>query len=708
MIPAAIMMALALSCNKEPDRGEPYLEFGKEAVDVLELDYKGTVYSGSTKLKLADAYATTGQCPRWSIYSNLEEWEIKPQLEEDLDWICFWPKSGSECGRFFISVDENVFAETRYSKIDVISGGKVFKTFTILQTGSAPYLSLDMGGVTRFNVSAEKSELNINLKTNTLWEARTLGGESWISFTDNGTQSLKVNVEANTEDESRSADIEIFRSGDVEDPMTISFTVVQLGGKDAFSKAREVTVDELLSSYEPGSVINENIFISGVVTSEYSTYNVEEHFISYATMTGGFKASLSSNPMWIQDASGRGLCCEFMTAQDNIYHAGTALKLHLVGQTLARDSRTKVLRVAGLNAAYVHDVEEGHDVTPVEVTDLSRIAEYEDRLVTLKDVQFALPYGTYFNVDVRKVNVDYMSTYPETVDASARQYPHIVFDRNGNYVRLFSASTFTDRHCRLMPSGSGDITGIVSRRKSANFENEFYIRLRTDADNKVSEDRSTSHTSTIVRFGPFTDHVDMPEVRAHEGNGTIKTSVFTNATAATSSVSMYFNAYATIWNTTFDDVTIDTKSITPAATNQFWALNSQAWYNATGTTLTDAPGEAWIITTNTLKAGSGSLYLIFSNASYNSGPHDFIIEWAEDQYAPLAEWKAIGEYDTCSWNANWQSGEFFFRLPDEIKGKENVVIRHRVTSPQANNKPSAVIDSGATNRMCYWEIVEIN
>lgn len=707
MVFVLLAASVLVSCRKE-NAPEPFLHLGNEIGEgVLNYDNKGTVYKGNTRLKLNEAYAETDQCPRISLYSNLDEWEIVPQYEDARDWIFVWPDKGSGCGRFWISVDANDLAEDRSAVFNVMQNGRILECFTICQTGAEPYLELDMGGVSRFNVAAEPGYLDVRIKTNTLWRIDTADDSiGWVSFSDITDGSLRVNVAENDDDNPRSCEIVISRADDTADPLSVSFCISQIGGRDAFSKASPVSVNELLSTVAPGSTIDRNVYLEGVVTSEFSKYNLEEHYLHYVKDGANFKAEITSAPIWLQDAAGDGLCVEFLMASDCVYPAGTHMKIHLAGHMLAADDKSGVLKVTGLTSAYIHDAVPGAEARPVEVYDVSSISRYENMLVTLKDVQFAMPYGTYFNTDVRYVNLDY-SDYPELVDASVRQYPHILFDRYGNSVRLFSSSAFLDRHSRIMPKGRGDVTGIISRRLSKNRQTEFYIRLRSDADNMVSEDVSSAFAKTLVRFGPYASRADMSQVKADEGSATIKTSVFSSASAATSSVSMYFNAYSTVWKNAMENVGINTMAISPSPENQYVALNSQQWYNATGTSLTDSPGEAWIITANTLDAGTGHLYLIFSNASYSSGPKDFVIEWAENESAPVNEWKKIAEYEACSWNANWQSGEFMFALPDELKGKEKAVIRHRVTSSLAVGRKGMKINSTGTNRMIYWSIVEI-
>lgn len=703
----AVSVCLLTACRKEVP-AEPFLYLGDELEgDSFSCNYKGTVYDGSTLLKYDEAWATPGLCPRVTIYSNLPGWTIAPRVESDKDWVFIWPPKGKECGRFYISVDKNDYAESRSALLDITdTDGKVWRTIEILQGGSAPYLDLDMGGINNFNMAAESGSMTIKLKTNTLWTVSAVDNmPSWLSISDYTENSFSLNAEQNTNDDERSASFVVERADKEAAPLSVRFTIVQIGGKNAFSKAARKSIGEVKGTYEAEGKINDNIYIEGVVISDFTKYNIDEHFYTYSKDGANFKAEIANIPMWLQDEEGNGISVEFISPADNVYPLGTRMKLHLFGHSFARNE-AGVLRLAGLSSAYVHDAVQDREPEPFQVSDLSTIAEYEDCLVTLKDVQFAVPYGTYYNVDVRQSNLSY-TDFPEMIDATVRQYPHILIGRNGATVRLISASTFLDRHCRLMPAGVGDVTGIVSRRYRLGGQTEFYIRLRSDKDNRVAEERGPLNARILVRFGPFAEKVDMDQVRANEGSAVIKTSMFSKATAASSSTSMYFNAYATIWNKPMENIDVNVINIVPSGDNQYYALNSQQWYNGTGTTLVDWPGEAWIIKTNTLDAGDGKLYIIMTNASYSTGPKDFCLEWAEDETTPLSGWHKILDYETCSWSANYQPGQFVIPLPDEVKGKATIVFRHRVTSERAVYSPTRVIASTGTNRMCYWSLVEM-
>jgi len=695
------------SCKKDATESGTFLYLGKGIEDdKFEMDWQGTVYNGTTLVKFKEAYATNGLCPRVELFSDLNSWKIAPEKEEDSEWLFFWPSEGARCGLFFVTVDRNLRAESRTAVIDIKDGtGKVWKTFTISQTGSEPYLELDMGGINSFNVAAEQGSLEIKLKTNTLWKVEPSGeGADWVSIKDISESSLTMAYSQNTQDDGRSATYVISRQNESQQPMSISFSINQIGGKNAFSKAQKISIAQLKSDFLEEMDITDNVYIEGTVTSNYSKLNIDENFFSYTKDGNKHIANISNVPMWIQDDAGDAISVEFISANENQYAPGTRMKLHIVGQTFGRN-QAGVLRLAGLTAAYVHDAAQGSEPAPIEVSDLSTLYKYEDKLVTLKDVQFAIPFGTYYNADTN--NLTYVETsYPDMVDATPRQYPCLLFDKFGNTARMLTASTFIDRFSRMIPEGVGDITGIVSRRFRLGGETEFYIRMRSAQDDKVKEDRDGNCAKILLRFGPYTEASNMESVLSNEGVGSLRTSVFKKLKASSSSTDMYF-VYSGLFKNTNDNLTKDSTPIPHSASTVYHAINSQQWYNATGTTLTDAPGEAWIITTNTTAAGTGKLFVAFANASYSSGPKDFCLEWSTNENAPVSEWNTVVNYQTTSWSANWQIGQFMFPLPEEAKGLETLVIRHRVTSNLAVNKQGGTVSATGTNRMGYWALIEL-
>ena len=697
----AVCMSWA-SCTDEPEDRKLYCQI-EDGQTEFEFESQGTVYDkNGNRYSLYEAYAK-GTAPRLSFYSNYDEWRLEPAFKGDEEWVYLWPNSGTGSGRFFLTVDENPEASARRTEINVISHNRVVHSFSITQKGANPVLELDMDGMTRQTVIAEGGVVNLKVRTNTLWKPSvSQSAGSWISFRDQSDSEVTIVAEANPEDDPRSADVVLTMSGSGNESVRQVFTVIQQGGRSAFSRARKVTVAELLRlTGERAGTIDENLYVEGWVTSDRTKNNVEQHFISYDKADGRYVASVKNRQMWLQDDSGKGICVEFTKDEYNSYALDDLLTLHVADQSFAVDEQTGTLKLAGIMPSAVKNAVRGGQATPVSVSSLADMSAYENTLVTLRNVSFALSYGTLFNTDERFCY--YTDENLAQLDASTRQYPHLLFDGEGNAIRLYTACTFPDRHARMIPSGSGDLTGIVTKRITKGRE-EYIIRLRSDADNAVSDHAATSLAKPIVRFGPFETNVSSDNVRADYGSGTIKTSMFSQISATSSSTSMYW-VWGAIHRQTRDASSDGFPA--PDINNQYAAINAQNWYDGTGTSLTDALGEAWIVSADTRAAGSGTLWLIFATATYRNGPRDFVIEWNDSESAPLAEWKRIEEYESCSWNANYQAKVYMVRLPDELKDKASVVIRHRVTSRATTKTENGQITSTGTNRMCYWSIVEL-
>ena len=696
----AALLPLLFSCQRDLPQEVPYL-----TVDVKGLSFgrDGTVWNGTTKYALEEAYAHEKneetheyQCPRVSLRSNLDSWEIAPEYAEDLKWIFIHPSKGSRSGKFFVSVDENNYAASRSAVINVVSEGKVKASFTISQTGSDPYLELDMGGITNYSAVAEGCDIALRLKTNVQWNI-TASDPSWVEFLDRTETGLTIRVQPNTAAGQRSTDITVAMAGEGGDAMKCTLTIIQLGGNQAFTKAVRKSFSEVQAL---SGTIEDNIYVEGTVISDYRAMNVPKHRITIKKEGTAFNRVVQNTQMWIQDESGKGLCVEFVNVADNNLLPGTKVKVHLVGHTAGFEPETGMFRITGLSASYIHDKVEGAEPAPVEVSDLSKIAEYENSLVLLKNVSFAMPCGTLLNVD--ELNID--KTYSFLEDASPREYPHLLINAQGQSVRLMTACSVPWRHIMLMPKGGGDVCGIVCRRLRFG-ETEFVIRLRSIADIRIPDDESTAVYRTLVRFGPYAEKRDMDKLVSDVGFAEMKTSLLTTVSATATTLAMTLNAWAYIWDTTFPEGTVSFP--TRAESNMYSVINSTTWWNGTGSSITDVPGEAWIVTLSTLGAGSGKLGLAFSNASYARGPRNFCLEWSTDEGTPADDWKHIADYDTCSLNANWQLGIFFFPLPDEMKGLEKVIIRHRVVSELSTYGETTKINTSGTNRTAYWRLMEM-
>lgn len=696
---SAALLPFVFSCRENAPQEDLFVKLDRTE---LSFDNLGTVHDGATVYPYDQAYAQqkdddTYLCPRLTLRSNLDSWEIVPEYAEDKSWIFIQPSTGSGSGKFFVSVDENRYAAPRTAVVNVVSHGKVQTSFTIAQTGAEPYLELDMGGITRYSVAPEGCDVLLRLKTNAQWNI-VASDPSWLEFLDRADESIVIRVQPNPGDDKRSSELVISMAGEGGEDLKCSFIITQLGSAEAFSKATRKNFSEVLGL---SGTIEENIYVEGCVVSDYRAQNVAKHRVTTTVKGATVTHTARNTQMWLQNDAGDALCVEFASSAENKLLPGTRVKVHLVGMTAGVETETGMYRINGLSQAYLHDITEGAVPAPFEITDLSKVPEYENKLVVLKNVAFAMPYGTLFNVD----ELNSSRVYEFFEDASPNEYAHLLVNAAGQSVRLMTAGSVPWRHVKLMPKGSGDVVGIVCRRLRFGVP-EFVIRLQSLDGLRISDDESTSFYRPLVRFGPFTEKLDMEKLVSDIGFAEMKTSRTSKVAAAGGNTDvMTLNAWAYIWNTTF----AEGNEIFPSRTesNMYSVINASQWYNGTGTSITDDPGEAWIITLSTLTAGTGKLYLAFANASYARGPKDFRLEWSTDEATSIDDWNAISDYEAYSLNANWALGVYFIPLPDEMKGKEKVVIRHRVSSEESTYTYTHLINTGGTNRIAYWTLIEM-
>lgn len=636
------------------------------------------------------SYTVTGGAQTYKMYSNWNEWHIVVDYDsEDQTWVDVWPNKGKADGRFTITVGENANdAYHRTARVTIIADNRVRKVITVEQDEVASVLELDMDGVTAISSTNRESSTTVKLKTNVYWEAEALNeAAEWIEFGEKTDNSLELIFERNTEMEPRTGYVNFVKVGTGNENVNVKVKVTQRGDKDDIDRATKTTIAALLA--DGHGLIEQNCYVEGYVTSDLTTRNTDSTF------------------MFVQDESGRGLKVEFERQSDNTLKLNDKVKLHMVGQNLVTDNVNGGTKVTSFPLIALIGSEPGTGATPVEISDLSQLDDYENTLVTLKDVEFAIPYGTYVNIDEANYKASGNPTSIERGD-TPRLYGHILRDSRGNTVKLYSGWQFTDKFKSLIPSGSGDLTGIVMKR-TANGIVSNIIRLRSDGDNKVGKDESTRLSRTVIRFGPWKIFSSMSEIKADVGEGNLKTHLYKNCEVASGS-NMYWSwTYARHVPTTLD---ADGNGV-PAITSEgdktgtiYSCLNQSDWLDAAGSSV-EGFGGAWIANVSQKDMEiTGDLSLSFTTSSSQTGPRDFTAEWADTEDTKNADWKTIGTYESCDWNSNYQLLQYNFRLPDELKSKESYVIRLRVTG-KSNARSNGNYGTGGTNRIGYLEVSEL-
>ncbi|MCC8173638.1 MAG: hypothetical protein LIO65_04425 [Odoribacter sp.] len=230
----------------------------------------------------------------FELYSNLRGWKIQNLYSSDDEWLDIWPNEGNEDGRFSIKVSENENASSRVGIINVVVNGQVYKTVTVNQVGSNPYIELDMGGISSVTVPAPGTSLNVKLNTNVLWEVEIPAEmSSWISLGNTDVEEAELIVARNSDWDYRSGEITFRMIGTGNEAVYVILSIQQRGLRSDISSATEVTIAELLRSLSAeGGQISENVYVWANVISNKNTLNVDETAISYETEAGVTTATI--------------------------------------------------------------------------------------------------------------------------------------------------------------------------------------------------------------------------------------------------------------------------------------------------------------------------------------------------------------------------------------------------------------------------------
>lgn len=716
LIAAAALAAGTLPAACSDDDGVSgerflYIEDGRYDFDLSSDGNVGKNADGEWNTLRTAFY--NGGAERLCLRSNMGAWRIEPLYAEDSQWIDLWPDHGTDDGRFYLAVDRNLTAYSRVATLNIVAQGSVVQTIRINQKPGTPSIEVDMDGLTTFTLPTRSSSRTIRIAANIGWKpvAEDEAGK-WITFANQTENTVDLLIAENPEEDVRTGTVSFVMVGTGNEDVKASVEIKQKGQKSAFDRAERRTVAEVLSQLGADGSVTGNVYVEASVVSDPQTLNFDPAFITYSS---NLVPALDNRLMWVQDESGRGLLIEFLDASYNTYRLDDRLTLHLVDQRLITDEKLGVSKISGFTSDDILAAEAGPGAAPRQLTDLRSVDDYENTLVRIENVEFAVPMGTYVNIDERQ----YAKVNAKGLMDSPRQYAHLLRDAAGNTVPLYTTSSFTEKFSRLIPRGGGAVTAIVTKNIVAG-KTQTVLRLRSNADNAVSDDASTRVTRTVVEFGPFISFGTLPQIKASTGSGTLKTSIFeqiVNASeySGSSSTSDYMYwawSYARRTKATLDANHAATPPLTGSISEnpreyemQYPCLNSNTWWQGNGSSIRDADGEAWIATIST-EGATGDLSLSFTTASSSGGPRDFILEWAPTEETPAAEWQPIAQYASGNWDANYQLKQLSFPLPAELKGRKQVVIRHRVAANIRAND-AANITTGGTNRIGYWAVSEV-
>ena len=667
-----LVLALAASSCQQP---EPTVGSDVEIFQIVDGE--------QVALGEIDA-ALGGQKYEFVLFSNIGEWQLKPTYEEDNEWCKAWPSEGKNDARIAIKVFENDTAYPRTCEMNVVSRGKVMATITFNQVANQPSMELAYAYPDDTKIVNEFGEsFKVRIDSNIEWKAEVTYNSGWLALGEKGSDYQELVVTENPTTEERISSVKFRAIGtDIEHMLYI-----RQGTAEDFNAASKYTIAQTLMLLDEGvGVVSDNIYVQGYVVSDYTSGN------------------FGAKHMVVMDESNSGILVEFEDEFSNVYPVNTLVTLHLKDMAFVTDTTgadglegSFGSKIAGFPSARVKFAEPSAGIAPIELHVGDDIANYEYCLVTLKGVEYVIPYGTYLNVneDFNGDYLDYAYSYSQPFNTFHSEYIQPLRDKSDNIIELYTRRDADFRAARVIPDGSGDITGVVMRRTKSEVP-IYHLRMRSLADDQISDDASTRRAKTIMQIGPWSKKKQLDKVTACVGIGTLNTSATDGGVIlGSSSVSMYLsNAWARCTPSTLNPENNRWYPLFATAEGvTYFSVRALNWWDNNYNRITDCQGVAWIITTNTTGVeGQLSLDMVFGSSS--GGPMHFAVEWATDENAPLDEWKHCGDFIAANASLSNSMKAYTLDLPDACKNQSNLVIRLRVSENMRAKNTSAIDPTG--------------
>jgi hypothetical protein len=275
------------------------------------------------------------------------------------------------------------------------------------------------------------------------------------------------------------------------------------------------------------------------------------------------------------------------------------------------------------------------------------------------------------------------------------EYVQLLRDSQDNIVELYTLRSATFRAARMIPEGSGDITGVVMHRVKDG-EELYHLRMRSLEDDQTSDDPETRRAKPVLKIGPWEKAKRLDKLTASLGKGDLRPSFGNHGVVAGSTTSSAYlaDSWARSVAATLNESTGKWYPLYATAEGvTYYTLKAINWWDNNFNRITDVPGSAWVI--NTTTAGvEGRLSLEFAMCSSGGGPRYFMVEFADHEDALIADWTQVKEIISPNVSVSYSQKLYTIDLPPACCNKQNLSIRLRVSQNARASTGSATSDTG--------------
>lgn len=337
-----------------------------------------------------------------------------------------------------ISIDRGrKHIEVSYTQQGVLSAGIEFGERSITVPASAGSHSVRL--LTLF----KDSELEISVSYK--------GTGGWISDFRKSNNNLLFDVIENAGDENRIAEILVKSKNDES-----IFDVLQICQLAAGETLTVIGYGQL-SDVASGVLTGPGLCLEGIVVSDNSEGNGGPNRNISVTLQDN---TLTERTVYVQAADGSaGVKLVFDTVGDNITRRYDAVKILLDGADVKAFADPVRYEISGITSANLLSTRAGSSFDVVKKE--KRMSELTDAdvhtYVTLKDCEIPIRKGPFFPIELRLKNV-------------INRYPMLIRDIEGGSMYLMTNFTASwQRDGKVMPQGSGTISGIIVHETSDNY-----------------------------------------------------------------------------------------------------------------------------------------------------------------------------------------------------------------------------------------------
>lgn len=420
----------------------------------------------------------------------------------------------------------------------------------------------------------------------------------------------------------------------------------------------------------------------GYVISDRNNANVET---TPNTAPNATDYSVNARTAYVETLDGSyGFRLQLESEEDNTLCRYDYVRLSLDGLTLTKEAEPERYTLSGVTAAHILERTPGSESDlPVKEKTIGQLTdEALYTYVRLRDVEFAIPDGSYTNV-----NEGYFGTANHTSCV-----PRAVYDSNGGLIYLLvNNKTPWRRDGSGMPKGKGSMGGIIvhDMLPRYGYTNEGYIgrysiRVLERQDIELSASASVSDRTTLVEWNwedgtirTNSDNTVAPEI----GTG----SLWCTDPAATRALDNEYNGVST----------------SAAVGKRALKFENSYWWNFSAE-------EGYAIALRFSTEGAGSmLSLNFTNSQGNAGgtsiygPVYWQIEYSTDGSTftilpestfcvrPFVWWST-----TMSYCATPGYADRVFFLPESLRNRPEVTIRIKAVDTRCISSNTATVEEG--------------